>query len=144
MAFCCWAPWGLAIPSRNWGPGGHFSPWKNSRHRGQTAASVSRPQRRHAIPSLGASPIESELRWMGFDMVMYFEEERPVANESSAFLNLDQGSAKNTHILHRGFGTLDADWTYQQMLFQGGQLDLIFHHAKAVRSEEHTSELQSL
>jgi hypothetical protein len=72
---------------------------------------------------------------MDFDTVMYFEEKLPVASESSAFLNLDQGGTKNIHVLLHGFGMLDAGWTYQQMLFQEGQLGLVFHHAEAVAFE---------
>ncbi len=56
----------------------------------------------------------------------------PAASESSLFPNRAQGSAKSIHVILRGFGTLDAGWACQQMLFQGGQLGLVFHHAEVV------------
>ena len=40
--------------------------------------------------------------------------------------------SKIIRVILRGFGTLDAGWACQQMLFQGGQLGLVFHHAEVV------------
>ena len=56
----------------------------------------------------------------------------PAASESSVFSNRDQRGANSIHVILCGFGTLDAGWACQQMLFQGGQLGFVFHHAEVV------------
>ena len=72
---------------------------------------------------------------MDFDTARKFGAETSLTTVSSAFLNLDQGSTKNSNIVLRRFGTLDTDWTYQQMFFKGGQLGFVFHHTEAVALE---------
>ena len=55
--------------------------------------------------------------------------------ESSVFPTRDHGGAKSVHVILRGLGTIHAAWAGQQMLFQGGQLGLVCHHAEVVAFE---------